>query len=135
MTSFGRIFANWAFIYFGQFLENFRSSPHSTATFSRDARYLLILTEEWVGQHFGLFFLNSSSHPGNISYITDCVNRPLAFEKKSSSDLVTKYSLAIVNVGEGVVVGVGDLRIVEVDRHVRDPIERARTFQLELGPI
>jgi hypothetical protein len=40
-----------------QFLENFRSSPHSTATLSRDARYELILTKNGLGIILGYFFL------------------------------------------------------------------------------
>jgi hypothetical protein len=30
----GRIFAQWAIIYYGQFLENYRCSPHFWVTFS-----------------------------------------------------------------------------------------------------
>jgi hypothetical protein len=42
--------------FFGQFIENYRSSANSRATFVHSARYVLILTKSWVGRHFVRLF-------------------------------------------------------------------------------
>jgi hypothetical protein len=41
----GRIFTQWAIVYFGQWFENYRSSPNFLATFSRSTSYVLIFAK------------------------------------------------------------------------------------------
>jgi hypothetical protein len=58
----GRIFAHWAIVVFGQFLVNYRSSPHFLLPFSQ-LRSCINFNKKQVGPHFGRFFENSSGHP------------------------------------------------------------------------
>jgi hypothetical protein len=53
-----------AVFYFGQSIENFRSSPKSRASLFHDSRYILILTKNGLSLILGDFFTNSSGHPG-----------------------------------------------------------------------
>jgi hypothetical protein len=64
----GRIFAHWAIVYCGQFLENYRSSPNFWTTIFLGKKYVLSLTIKLVGIYFGRFFLkkNSSGHPDDV---------------------------------------------------------------------
>jgi hypothetical protein len=48
----GRIFANWAIIFFGHFTENYRSSANSTGTFYHTASYVLIWTKNGLERLF-----------------------------------------------------------------------------------
>jgi hypothetical protein len=59
----GRIFAQWAIVYFGQFFENHKSSPNFCATFPKIIDYMLTLTKLVLGDLLGYFFTNSSGHP------------------------------------------------------------------------
>jgi hypothetical protein len=52
-------------VYFGQFFENYRSSPHFCTTFSQSIDYVLILTNNALGYILGDFFINPSGHPGD----------------------------------------------------------------------
>jgi hypothetical protein len=54
----GRIFAHWAILFFGQFIENYRSCANSrTALSTVSIMYVLILTKTCFGLHFvRLFF-------------------------------------------------------------------------------
>jgi hypothetical protein len=46
------------------FFENVRSSPHFCSTFFLSTDYVHInFDKNWVWQHFGRFFTNSSGHP------------------------------------------------------------------------
>jgi hypothetical protein len=45
----GRIFANWAAVYFGLLLENYKSGANYWDTFFHDAIYVLILTKNGSG--------------------------------------------------------------------------------------
>jgi hypothetical protein len=47
--------AFWAIVFFGKFIENFRSSANSWANFFRSASYVLILTKNWLGYILGNF--------------------------------------------------------------------------------
>jgi hypothetical protein len=58
----GRIFAYWAIVYFGQFSENYRSSPQLRGYFFHDQCYALILTKKILGYILGDFITNSSGH-------------------------------------------------------------------------
>jgi hypothetical protein len=60
----GRIFAPWVIVYFGQFFENYRSSPHFWSTFST-VKVMNWYCQKWLGLHFGLVFYNSSDHPAS----------------------------------------------------------------------
>jgi hypothetical protein len=56
----GRIFANWAILYFGQFFENHTSSPYFGILCSTvSSGYASILTKYVLGN----FSTNSSGHP------------------------------------------------------------------------
>jgi hypothetical protein len=59
----GRIFAYWAIVFFGQFIENYRISANSWATFFHSISYALIFTKKWFGHILGNFFTHSSGHP------------------------------------------------------------------------
>jgi hypothetical protein len=52
----GRIFFYWAFVFFGQFFANCKSSPKFWATFFPQFRFYLNFGEKWLGLHFGRFF-------------------------------------------------------------------------------
>jgi hypothetical protein len=51
----GRIFAQWAIVYFRHFNENHKSSPNFCATFSRSVDYALILSKIGLGYILGVF--------------------------------------------------------------------------------
>jgi hypothetical protein len=52
----GRIFAQWAIVYFGQFLKRYRKSPQSLAAFYQSLDDVLILTKNGLGYIFGRCF-------------------------------------------------------------------------------
>jgi hypothetical protein len=58
----GRIFAYWAFVYFGQFFY-YRTSPNICATLFHGESYELILTKNRSGYFLADLFTNSSGHP------------------------------------------------------------------------
>jgi hypothetical protein len=51
----GRIFAQWAIVYYEQFFENYRSSPHLCYTVFTGIDYVLILTKNGLGYILGHF--------------------------------------------------------------------------------
>jgi hypothetical protein len=58
----GRIFDHWAVVYFGQFFENYKSSPNCWSPFFHskcDNMYI-----NGLGYILGDFFKNTSGHPG-----------------------------------------------------------------------
>jgi hypothetical protein len=59
----GRNSPKWVIVYYGQLLENNRSSPHYCGTYV-NAR--LIMTKNGLGNILGDFFTNSSGHPASI---------------------------------------------------------------------
>jgi hypothetical protein len=59
----GRIFVNWANVYFGQFFENYRIIPHFWTTFFTGENYVLISTKNGLGFILGECFTNASGHP------------------------------------------------------------------------
>jgi hypothetical protein len=61
----GRIFAYWAIVFFGQFSENYISSPHFLDTFLRGYCYASILTKMHWATFWASFFTNSSGHPAS----------------------------------------------------------------------
>jgi hypothetical protein len=65
----GRIFAQWAIVYFGQWFEIYIISANFWATFLCDTSYVLILTKNGLGYILGDFFKNSSGHPDYLAYI------------------------------------------------------------------
>jgi hypothetical protein len=52
----GRIFAQWAIVYFGQLLKKHKSSPNFCATFSLKYRQCINLVKNWFRLHFGRLF-------------------------------------------------------------------------------
>jgi hypothetical protein len=63
----GRIFPYWMIAYFGQFLENYRSSPKLWATLLEGKRNALCNFDKNVlGYILGNFFTKSSGHPGPV---------------------------------------------------------------------
>jgi hypothetical protein len=61
-----QIFAYWAIVFFGQFIENYTSGANSWAAFYHSPSYVLILTKNWMGDILGGLFTNSSGHPHSI---------------------------------------------------------------------
>jgi hypothetical protein len=61
----GRIFTQWTIVLFGQFIENYRSSANSLATFFQSTSYVGInFDKKMVGLYTsGDVFKNSSGHP------------------------------------------------------------------------
>jgi hypothetical protein len=59
----GRIFTNWSVVFFGQFIENYRSSSNSKATFFPQYHLCINFYKNGFGYVLGDFFTNSSSHP------------------------------------------------------------------------
>jgi hypothetical protein len=59
----GRIFTYWAFIFFGQFVYNYRSSLNMYLFFFHVKSCALGLKKNWLGYILGDFFANSSGHP------------------------------------------------------------------------
>jgi hypothetical protein len=59
----GRIFAYWAIVYFGQFIENYGSSPDFCAPFSHGNCAKLNLEKLVLATFWAIFFTNSSGHP------------------------------------------------------------------------
>jgi hypothetical protein len=59
----GRIFVDWAIVYFGQFFEIYRTTPKFWATFFSDTSYLIICTENGFANILDNFLTNSSGHP------------------------------------------------------------------------
>jgi hypothetical protein len=77
----GRVFAPWAIVYFGEFLENHRSSQKLRATFFQCKNNVSILTKKSVGLHFGHFFTKSPGHP--VRQSQDCSAGDLGKKLKS----------------------------------------------------
>jgi hypothetical protein len=63
-VQFGLIFSFLAIVFYGQILENYRSSPHFVATFSTGENCVSILAKNASGNVLGYFFTNSSGHSG-----------------------------------------------------------------------
>jgi hypothetical protein len=59
----GRIFAQWAIVYFRQFLKITEVAQKFWATLFQSADNVLILTKHGLGNILGDFFTNSSGHP------------------------------------------------------------------------
>jgi hypothetical protein len=51
----GRIFAQWAIVYFGQWFENYIQSANFWATFFRDISYVLIFTKNGLATFWASF--------------------------------------------------------------------------------
>jgi hypothetical protein len=64
----GRIFANWAIVYFGQLYENFRISPHF-GPFFFSVKLYIDFDQKWVGLHFGRLFLKLIWSPRQCMYL------------------------------------------------------------------
>jgi hypothetical protein len=52
----GQIFAHWVIVYFGQFFENYRSSPYICVAFFHGKVYAFILPKNGLGYILGGFF-------------------------------------------------------------------------------
>jgi hypothetical protein len=59
----GRIFVQWAIVFFVQFYENPKSSQHFCQLFLFGNSYVSILTKLVLGYILGAFSTNSSGHP------------------------------------------------------------------------
>jgi hypothetical protein len=84
----GRIFADWAAVYFGQFIENFKSYPNYWASIFHDTRYVhtyLTFTKNELGYILGDFFTNSSGHP--VTNVT--IDRHIGTTSNSSPTYLT----------------------------------------------
>jgi hypothetical protein len=55
-------FAQWAIVYFGQFLENCKSSPNFLANFAK----VEMMTKYGLGYILGNFFKTSPGHPVRV---------------------------------------------------------------------
>jgi hypothetical protein len=66
----GQNFAYWAIIFFGQFFENFKSSPKiHYFSYYVGKKYVSTLPKSELGYILGDFFMNTSGHPAETVFL------------------------------------------------------------------